>query len=463
MAARRSSIGPSVVVALAAALALWSCGDRSRPTIPVFGNLAVLSDPAGAQVAVDGRIFEGTTPVTLEGIEAGQRYVELAFVPGPAEFFGWEDTVTVPEEAVDTIRAALEGGCERNCPFLIDRGRIICRSTGNGDTCASVFYDGIEALEWPNAGGGAYGAGGRLLFAGILDENAGALAGDTLSTQLYDVAWTGRQPMVRSSSGNRQQLELEYWGTARYRSESLTGLSVRQTLIAVDSARVNDVLFVRFEIENVSGDERYRRLYPWVPEGGFTYESLYAGFGFDPDVGQSENDLGTFDPSLNLSFMYDAHFQDEALGANAERPALVGLVTVEPPAGASERTFTLWRRVDDWDDGDAHAFAWRLLAGRLAPTDPIADHPSPEIGHAGTTPNDYRLTEAYGPLRLGPGDTATLTVALLFADPVAGTYTPGILVPPGDPTDMNRQILAVADSLRALAEQVPELWNRYRP
>jgi PEGA domain len=466
---RRAGIGSScrraVTVAVILAGAVWSCGaNRDRPTTPVFGDLVVISDPEGAQIAVDGTILESTTPATLEGIEAGTRTLELALVPGPAEFFGWQDTVTVSEERLDTVEAALEGGCNRNCPFLMDQGRIVCRSNGRGDSCASVFYDGVAALQWPgSASGTTYGAGGRLLLAGIFDSSAGDQAGDTIATQVYDVAWIGRQPMARSSSGGRQVMEIEYWGSARYRSESLQGLSVKETLIAVDSAGVEDVLFIHFEIENVSDDERYRRIYPWIPEGGYTYESLYIGFGLDADVGSAENDLGTFDPDLDLSFMYDAFFRDEVLGDYAERPALVGLVTVEPPAGTTRRTFTLWRREDDWDDGDRHDLGWRVLAGRLAAGDPIQDHPSPDIGYQGTEPNDYRLTEAHGPLRLAPGESTTFTVAIVVAEPVPGTYTPGTRVPPGDPTDPNRQILAVANSLRALAAQVPALWTRYRP
>lgn len=437
------------------------CNDRSRPTVPVFGNLTVLSDPSGAEIAVDGDVFEVTTPATLEGIAAGNRLLRLTYVPGVAETFLWADTVTVPEESVDTVDAALEGGCGRNCPFLIDQGRIRCYSTGRGDVCASVFFDNVAALQWPDTSGGAYGAGGRLLLAGIIE--GGAQDGDTIAVQVYDVAWVGRSPMRQSSGGRSEVMELGYWGSGRYNGESLVGLEVKQTILAVDSADVEDVLFIHFELKNVSDDERYRRLYPWVPEGGYTYRSLYVGFGLDADIGLSEDDLASFDLDLDLAFVYDAVLQDDALGEFSERPALVGLVNVEAPAGATERRFTMWRRQDDWDDGDRHDFGWRILAGRLSGGDPIEDHPSEEVGYQGTQPDDYRITRTYGPLRITPGETLSLTVALVLAEPVAGTYTPGTLVPPGDPTSSSRQILDVAGDLRALAALVPELWDRYRP
>jgi hypothetical protein len=451
----RSLVG-LVLVGMVAA-----CSDRSRPTVPVFGDLTVISDPAGAEITIDDNNLGLLTPATLEGVEAGVRQLELALFAGSSEVFAWSDSVTVPEEDVDTVEAALQGGCSRNCPFVAEKGRIICRATGRGDTCADVFFDAGSALRWPGSSGGGYGAGGRLLLAGRIES--GSQAGDTIATQIYDVAWVGRRPVTQTSSGRIQTIEPEYWGAARYNGESLLGLEVKQKIVAIDSTAVEDVLFLQFTIGNISDDERYRRLYSWVPEGGYTYESLYVGFGLDADIGSSDDDLGTFDPSLDLSFIYDAQFQDAELGEFADRPALVGLVIVEAPAGASERRFTMWRREDDWDDGDRHGYGWRILAGRLAAGDPIEDYPAPEIGHQGSQPADYRITETRGPLRLEPGDAFSMTVALILAEPVPGLYTPGTLVPPGDPTNPDRQILEIAGDLRALAELVPQLWDRYRP
>lgn len=437
------------------------CSDRSRPTVPVFGDLTVISDPAGAEITIDGIDQGEVTPATLVGVEAGSRLLELVLTPRPEEVFAWSDSVMVPEEELDTVEASLQGGCARDCPFLLDRGQILCRVTGRGDTCATVFFEPASALQWPGSSGGSYGAGGRLLLAGRIE--GGAQAGDTIATQIYDVAWVGRRPVRQLTSGRSQMIEVEYWGAARYNGESLLGLGIKQTILAVDSAAVDDVLFVNFVIENISDDERYRQLYPWVPVEGITYESLYVGFGLDADVGVSEDDLGTFDPSLDLSFIYDASFQDSELGDYSDRPALVGLVNVEVPDNASERRFTMWRREDDWDDGDRHGFGWRILAGRLTAGDPIEDHPAAEIGHQGSQPHDYRITETAGPIRLEPGASIELTVALLLAEPVAGTYTPGTLVTPGDPTNPNRLILEIAGDLRGLAAIVPDLWNRYRP
>jgi hypothetical protein len=73
------------------------------------------------------------------------------------------------------------------------------------------------------------------------------------------------------------------------------------------------------------------------------------------------------------------------------------------------------------------------------------------------------MAQAYGPLTLKPGEAVNLTIAIILAEPVAGTFTPGELVRPGDPTDTSRRILQIAGSLRDRAARAPELWGRYRP
>lgn len=454
---------PALAIAWLAAT-LWGCfDDRSRPTVPVFVDVTVLSDPAGAEIELDGEPLGATTPATLTGVPAGQHRLLLELSATPTQVFGWADTVTVPEEAVDTIDVALQGGCRFNCPLLVDHGRIRCLFNNYGDTCASVFFDLVPALEWPGTSGADYGAGGRLLVAAILGDDAGAQAGDTVATQVYELAWVGRRAVVGSVSGPRQIEQLTYWATSLYSGASLLGLAVSETLVAVDSAGAEDVLFIHLEVQNVSDDERYRDLYPSVPAGGYTFREIYLGFGLDGDVGAADDDAGTFDPGLDLAFVYDADFSDAQLGDFAERPALVGLATVEPPAGATRRTLTLWRVTDDWDGEYRHDFAWRLLAGRLRSGDPIGDHPSPDIGYASDDQADYRITEAHGPLQLSPGEAIEMTVALVLAEPVPGTFTPGTRILPGDPTDPNRTILNVAADLRALAADLPILWARYRP
>ncbi|NIR43900.1 MAG: PEGA domain-containing protein [Gemmatimonadetes bacterium] len=451
-----------LLILLATAVSLACFEARERPTIPVFGDLVIISDPSGAEITIDGVDTGARTPVNLQGIEAGPHDTELVLFTSPRETFRWEGEFTVSENVLDTLNAALEGGCGLECDFLVDRGRVGCRATGYGDTCAGAFFS-TPALIWPDAFGGSYAAGGRLLVAGILDSDAGDFVGDTISTLVYRDAWIGRQPVSLESDPRIERMDLSYWSTAEFHGESLLGLAVRETVVAADSGGAEDVLFLQFEITNVSDEERYRRNYPSVPPGGYTYRSLHLGFALDADIGGATDDLGSADPDLGLTFMYDADFSDSDLGIYASSPALVGLLTVEPPAGAAERNRTFWRAQDDWDDDLNRGFAWRLLAGRLGPGDPIADHPDADLGYFPTASGDYRFVETHGPLTLAPGDTARLVVALLLAEPSAGTYSPGVFVDPGDPASATRLILSIAAELRDLAARVPELWDRFRP
>lgn len=454
----------SVSIALLMVVSLGCFEERNRPTIPIFGSLAVNSDPQGAEIFLDDRSLGALTPVTLEMVPAGEHLLTLVLGEGTPEVFTFSDSIVVPEEALDSVEAALQGGCLEDCPFVLARGRLECRLTGAGDTCASVFFD-QPALEWPGGSGADYGGGGRLLVAGIIGEDGGQLAGDTLAIPVFERgAWIGRRPVTREVTPRRQELDVEYWARSSFAGQYLQGLSVLERLISVDSVGVEDVLLLQFEVVNISDDPLYRALFPWIPEGGYTIRDMYLGYGLDADVGQSDDDLGTVDPELNLAFLYDADFRDSQLPAEfRDRPALVGVATIIPPEGAPGRTLTYWRLSDDWDEGGAaYGFAWRLLSGQLGPDDPLDDHPAAEIGHHPSMAADYRTIEAWGPLSLAPGESTLLTVALLVAEPVAGTFTPGTHLDPGDPTDPGRQILQVAGDLRALAAQLNEFWTRYR-
>ncbi len=74
------------ILALLAALALT--GGCTEPLPP--GSIAVASDPAGADVYLDG-LLRGETPLLLEGVAAGEHALELRH----GGFGAWSDTVSV--------------------------------------------------------------------------------------------------------------------------------------------------------------------------------------------------------------------------------------------------------------------------------------------------------------------------------------------------------------------------------
>jgi len=69
------------------------------------------------------------------------------------------------------------------------------------------------------------------------------------------------------------------------------------------------------------------------------------------------------------------------------------------------------------------------------------------IGYVGSTVQDYRMSVSAGPLRLQPGDSAVVRVAVILAAPVPGTFVSTKDLPPGNPMDPNRAIVPVAGNL----------------
>jgi len=73
--------------------------------VPQTGTLAVSSEPAGAQVFIDGR-FEGITPVTIPSIEKGSRTVLLKLI-GYADWQGKVQVDTGQQAKVDATLSLL--------------------------------------------------------------------------------------------------------------------------------------------------------------------------------------------------------------------------------------------------------------------------------------------------------------------------------------------------------------------
>jgi hypothetical protein len=59
-----------------------------------------------------------------------------------------------------------------------------------------------------------------------------------------------------------------------------------------------------------------------------------------------------------------------------------------------------------------------------------------------------------------PGDSASVTIALVLAEPVPNTFTSGTILDPGEPTDQTRALRAVAAKLLAKAASVTAASSR---
>src|SRR5690606_39206665 len=114
---------------------------------------------------------------------------------------------------------------------------------------------------------------------------------------------------------------------------SVRGLEMEQEVIG--RADVDGAVLVRLTFRNITNNPAYRRVDP-QPAEGVTYTNAYIGFVLDIDIGESEDDLVSYDPDLGLVFAYDFNLREAGFQAGwAERPGLVGVRVLEAPVGVT--------------------------------------------------------------------------------------------------------------------------------
>ena len=121
---------------------------------------------------------------------------------------------------------------------------------------------------------------------------------------------------------------------------------------------------------------------------------------------------------------------------------------LDAPAG-STIALNAWPRGSDWNAGDGtERSGWYHFSGtRVRPELAPADIPGQHIGYAPNTPGDYRMSVSAGPLTLAPGESATISVAVILAFPTPGSFVSGQSIPPENPTVTNRPIQTIAKDL----------------
>ncbi|NIR44461.1 MAG: hypothetical protein GWN51_08955, partial [Gemmatimonadetes bacterium] len=210
------------------------------------------------------------------------------------------------------------------------------------------------------------------------------------------------------------------------------GISIDHT-ISADEAHTG-VLLIRLVYRNLTADSLYlaidRPLRDNAPNQ--TYRTAYAGLALDVDVGDAGDDFIGYVPDQDLAFVYDSDFLEAGFDVFSESPALVGVRMLEAPAG-TDIILTGWPGEWDWDGATSQEqLAW-LFASGTHEEDVIPNHADPRIGYMPAVPADIRLLVTAGPIDLAPGDSAVVRLAVAIADPVAGSYTSGTAVEPGDP------------------------------
>jgi hypothetical protein len=444
--------------ALVALLCLAACRQGDGPLNPGGnGRVFVMSDPPGARLLVDSRDTGLRTPDTLRGL--GGRHDITAQLDTLGATFGFTARIQlINPDSLLTISGPLVNRCSdilcynrQNRPYAANRMRFRHNPVG-------VFFlssTGLPGIVWPQSTSNGYGAGSMPAFAGIL---AGR---DTVAMGIYDEGYLAGRPVPQINATPEQ---VDVWQVtwivpppASLQRPTVRGIEIEQQLVATS---VNDDLaLVRLVFRNITHEPLYAALDPTVPGGGLTYDQVWIGFMLDPDIGTSSDDALSYDRDLDMAFAYDARFDEADFQEGFNRgPGLVGLRMVQAPAG-TRVIMNGWTSQGvnsaDWFAGQvSERTGWQMLSGTRSYS---PDHSDPRIGHLPLGPGDVRLSVSAGPLRLAPGDSAAVTVAIFIAEPTPGSFASGTLVDPGDPTDRTRVLYSVASTLLQKAATIRPL------
>lgn len=205
------------------------------------------------------------------------------------------------------------------------------------------------------------------------------------------------------------------------------------------SAR-RDVAFLRYRLRNGSAQ---------------AYDSVYVALWADVDLGGASDDRMGSDRARNLVYTYNGAANDNVYGTT---PPAIAFKLLDGPAVSATNTYI------GGIDPDTSIATWGLLRGRRITGDPWIDPASqvttfpydgdPVTGTGWTEPLDaeLRMMIVSGPFTMAPGDTQSLTYAIVvgqganhlasitrmraIADSIdlAAAYAPLAPIPPAPPS-----------------------------
>lgn len=445
-----------LALALVATLTGAACREPDGPTNP-GGNVRVFveSDPPGARLILDARDTGLRTPDTLRNL--GGRHDITAQLDTFGATYGFTARLQL-DEADDPV--SISGPLVNRCGdvlcfsrqyrrYTVDRIRFAANPVG------SFFLErgsGGNGLHWPYPASNSYATGSMVGFAGIL---AGR---DTVAIGVYDQHYLAGRPTPQlEASPQRVDLRQTTWivpPPGAVQRPTVRGIQIDERIV-VDQT-IPDAVLLHFVFRNITNEPLYAALDPSVPPSGMTYDKVYIGFLLDADIGVANDDYLSYHPDINLVFGYDAAFEENGFGAGANRrPGLIGLTILDAPEG-TDILLNGWTSQGmnsaDWFAGQiSERNGWLMLSG-TRPYPP--DHAHPRVGHLPLGPGDIRLALTAGPLLLPPGDSASIALAVVLADPAEGTFTSGTVLDPGNPVDPTRPLHSVAALLYQRAMEV---------
>jgi hypothetical protein len=490
------------LVALALVAGCKGSDSGSGPRNPV--RLVFLVQPIhGGLDTLRGTMYLDTNTVlhfpedTLENVAQGTHTIT---VYDNIDYLPLEGTLTInTPHAQDTVILSHAASCRDATPGVDEitcsqhnnvynptRTDIVCPVNDWGEFCAVKADGGGIGATWPDTGlssANSYVFWGRLLIAATSNGHRLATAaysqGDyapahRLTNNAYSTIY---QTLVYTDYRHNSDNDADpprLPPTARPGQNF--GLGVRTTYFLPPNQP--DILMMRFDVTNVSADTTYRRVHPEEPVGGHTLTNIYLSPFIDADIGgqasitsanpPQEDDNATLFMPDSLLVTYDQNFLTNTFSPSyAAQPGMVGLRLVNGPPGTTAKGVITREFVSiDYTGGTPGTTddsplkedtAYSVISG-------ARDFTLLPNQCTNTTLLLYCSTEAAGNVRmawsvgpiatLAPGETTTLTVALIFAKPGAG-FASGTDVPPQNNAagDTTRTIYRVGAPLRTLGAQ----------
>lgn len=453
-----------VLMVPALALSVPGCSDDNDFVGDPDGARAfVTSDPVGGRILVDGRETGRTTPDTINGLLGRHDLMVRLDTLGASYSYSAQVTVAGPDTMVNVSGPLLLRCASDDCLGALAREFSVNRLKYLTNPGGTLFRGGANGLGlvWPAT------TNNRYAFAGMPMISARPYP-DTIGLGIYDAEYLAGRPLPDIvEDEDLVRLRQSMWIVPPVDALSLAtirGIEVEETVLA--TADIDDVVVIRLVFRNITDDPLYRLVDPDVPEDSMTFPTAYVGFALDADIGATtDDDYISYDLDQDLAFSYDAAFEEPGFdGEHRDRPGLVGLRMLEAPPGATV-VLNGWPRAGvsgatDWQAGTLNeGTGWGMMSGQrvYAP-----DHEDPRIGYMPPAPLDVRMMVSAGPVTLAPGDSVAITVAVVVAEPAAGTFTSGEMVEPGEPTDVSRPLYRIAQPLieraraaEALLAQLP--------
>lgn len=440
------------------------CREPDRPVDPGdVGTVIVDSDPRGARILLNGEDTDEVTPDTLMELRA-ERDTIVVVMDTMGVTYGFRAPVrAASENEIVELRGPLLFGCPSRACVAQTAGyhepntvRFATSPVG----ALMVVGGAGNGLFWPATTANSYVSAANAVIAAVREST-----GRRVALGPYDFGYLfGRPVPAVEVADDRFTFRQTAWVLPPSGSTTSTirGLEVEQTIVG--DGTQDGIVLLRLVFRNITATPLYRVFDPGVAPGGETYEQTYIGLTLDVDVGsgdgEANDDMLSYVPDRDMAFMYDSDFKtDEFDGDWQGRPGVVGLQVLEAPADTDVR-LNGWPAEHngasvDWAAGTTtESVGWSWLS---ATQSTLENHPDERVGYAPAESDDYRMSVSVGELRLAPGDSAALTIALLLAPPTDGTFTSGTVLDPGDPTDTGRPLYDVVADLLGRSDEAATL------